>query len=275
VEQTGKRMGKVRFKERGIWEQMKWILVVSTCLFAALCVVIYVATRKIVNNVANEHTQITALRLQATIEADYDRMQNFCLNINSEDTILEIMGSDYDGISRYVSEALEVLTSYKLLETSLTDISLVNDRIHYSSLFTYETLESIRKMVGDSSFVWIGLLDREFVPAQDKTQVLTFAGTIVDQGENLGVVIYSINSATLQIEDEDAMNSFYFLADENGGVSPLNCSDDDAAAVYEIWTEGGYNDEFRSGSYYIHSYYLSEMGIWLVAAKGLLRQISR
>ncbi|MCC8051884.1 MAG: sensor histidine kinase [Clostridiales bacterium] len=244
---------------------MRMIIFVTTIVFILICAAINGVTRQIICDIADEHTEITALRLQAELEADYDKVQNYCMSLNEEEAIIGILGSDYAGISQYVSDAESILTSYKILETSIVDMAMVNDRIHYSGIFTDETMDTVRNTMGEATFQWIGMMDREFIPDEDKAAVLAFAGTVFSDGENLGTVIISIDADTLQIEDEEAMNSSYFLADGEGVLSPLNGSYEDAEAVYQIWTDQNQSGNFRKGSYYIHSYYISEMDTYLLA----------
>ncbi|MCC8065714.1 MAG: sensor histidine kinase [Clostridiales bacterium] len=257
---------------------MRLIIIVTVFVFVLVCAAINGVTRRIICDIADEHTEITAFRLQAELEADYNKVQSYCLNLNAENAITGIFESDYAGISQYVSDTESILTSYKILEASISDMALVNDRIHYSSIFTDETMDAIRERAGDTSFQWIGIMDREFMPDKDKEGVLVFAGGVFKEGENLGTIIISIDADTLQIEDADAMNSTYFLVDGDGALSSLNGSYEEAETVCQIWMEEDRKEEFRSGSYYIHSYYISEMDTYLVAVlntKNVSRSMTR
>ncbi len=252
-----------KFQEEPIRRQMQLILIVAVLLFLILCIAINQSTRKVIAQNADEHTKITAIRLRDQMTFDYDKIQNYCISIGEDAAIQAMLSSDFSEISSYVADAKECLTHYKILEPMIEDISLVNDNVHYSSIYSYETLDEIRKEMKNQSFCWIGMKKHEFAGTENKPDLMVYAGDVIVDGDDKGTILISLSVSSLQLEDESAMNSAYLLAREDGSVYPFNCSEETAAEVQKQWQD---SQSSRKEAQYLHAMYLDEMKIWLLSS---------
>lgn len=258
-----------RFREKSIEEQLREIVVATIILFSILCFIINSLTKMVVYSNAEDHTRITAIRLRDQIELNYDKIKNYCISIGEDEAIRQLMSSSIAQMSDRVHGATECLTHYKILEPTLEDISLVNDSIHYSSVYSYESLDEIRRQVDESTFQWVGIRAHDFARASEEPDMLVYAGDIIQGGENLGTVILSLNVTSLQIEGESEMHSYYFLGGPKGVFYPFNSSEEKAREIWDIWEESGGKEALRSRAYDIQAYYLEDMGCYLVSALSL------
>lgn len=246
------------FQKRSIQEQLQIILAIAVLLFLLLCAAISMSTRKVIAENADEHTRITAIRLRDQMSFNYDKIQNYCISIGEDESIRALLSSEFSEISGHVSKAKECMTHYKILEPTIEDISLVNEKVHYSSVYSYETLDLLRKQMKNQSFQWIGVKKHEFVSASQKPDLMVYAGNVMVNGNDIGTILISLNVSSLQLEEESAMNSAYLLAGEDGTVYPFNCSEKTAKRVWEKWK--------NNRTSYLHAMYLDEMKVWLLSS---------
>lgn len=260
-----KKISFRHFSEKSIREQMQDIVIATILLFVLLCALVSISTRQVVYSNADEHTQITAIRLRDQIDLSYDKMKNYCVSIGEDAAVQELMRSDYSELSVNIKDATECLTKHKILEPAIEDISLVNDVIHHSTVYSYEELDEIRETVDGAPFRWIGVRKHRFASSGTKADMLVYAGEITTGQEKLGTIVISLDSSSLQIEDESEMNSSYFLIDADENIYPFNCSMQVAEDIWAVWTSEGKYESVYKGDYYIHSWYFEEMDCFLLA----------
>lgn len=257
------------FYEMSIRRQTQIIVFGVLALFVILCGLISISTRQLIYKNEDEHMQVTALRLRDQIELVYEKMSNFCINIGEDEAVQMFMKSDYSELSATLEGATECLTKHKVLDPMIEDISLVNDRIHYSNVYRNEELDEIRQQVGGVPFRWLGVRSHSFSSAFHKPDMLVYAGDITVGAENIGTIVISVDSAAVYEEKDGEISQTYFLADEEGILLPFGLSVETARKAYRIFEESGWKEQLEQDGYYIRCYYFERMGCWLVSVLSL------
>ena len=144
------------FRSMSIQRQARLIALAVLAMFVIMCCLISVLIRQLIYQNEEEHMQVTSLRLYNQISLNYEKTENFCVNIGENEEIRALMGSDYAQMAELVSGATECLTRHQVLEPMIEDISLVNDRIHYSNVYRDEELDRMRETVNGVPFAWLG-----------------------------------------------------------------------------------------------------------------------
>lgn len=139
--------GRKTFRALSIHKQARRIVLVVLALFVVMCGLISVLIKQLVYRNEEEHMQVTSLRLYDQISLNYEKIENFCVNIGENEEVRALMGSDYPQMAEVISGATECLTRHQILEPMIEDISLVNDRIHYSNVYRAEELDRMRESV--------------------------------------------------------------------------------------------------------------------------------
>lgn len=254
------------FKSKSIKEQMRQIVIYTIFLFILLCAFISYCTKQQIYNTANEHKEITAIRLKDQINLLYDKINNFYISIGENASVCRALGGSYAELSGAMPEAKESLTQYQILEPAIVDISLVNDKIHYSTVYGHESLDKFRKEAEGDIFGWKGVVPHDFEADKKKPNMMVYTGNIIQNSINIGTVVISVDLGCLLLDGEGETNSSYFLADKEGGIYPLNCSQKEASDICRIWEKSGGVGEMKHMPYYIHAYDFSHMDCLLIAA---------
>lgn len=253
------------FREMAIRDQMRGIVAVTIIMLVILCAVTNISIRQLVNRNMDEHVDITALRLRNEIELTYEKIKNFCISIGEDEAVQALMRSDYSQMADNLEAAKECLTRHRILEPMIDDISLINDRIHYSSVYSRDEMDEIRRMVGGVPFTWLGIRRHSFTPLLENPEMMAYAGDITVGTENLGTIVISIDSSGFLTENESDMSSQYFLADTEGVLFSFNGSDAKAEEIRRIWMPDRNRKRVERGGYFIHSYYFEDMDCYLVS----------
>lgn len=256
--------GKKTFREMSIRIQARNIMVVILVMFAAVCGVISASIRQLVYQNADEHMQVASQRLYDHISLNYDKLENFCINISENEEIRAFMKSGYAQMVDTIDGATECLTRHKILEPMIEDISLVNDDIHYSNVFGADELDGIRAMVNRIPFSWLGFYGHSFRAEAQKPDMMVYAGDIIEGTDNLGTIVLSINAADF-FSESDRENQTYFLAGNEGILFVPNQPHEYVEEAYRQWMENGRKEHIKTGKYSIRSYYLEDMDCYLLS----------
>lgn len=256
----------MNFQKKSIKNQLRFIVGITSVIFLLVCLFINAAIKEIIYYNADEHTKVTAIKLKDQIELTYEKMETFSMSLCEEEDIQNLMMSAMTEKASYIPYVIEIFTRYKILEPAIVDISLVNEDVHYSTAYSYESLDSIRKKTKNTTFSWVGVIPQEYRTAKDKPDMFVYAGNILYEGENIGTLIISLNSTFLQIEGESALSSYYLLANEEEIVYPFNAPEDIAGDMHTKWRADPELEDTKKGSFYIHSYYFNNMNCYLISA---------
>lgn len=259
---------KRHFSEKSIREQMKEIVAVTILLFLLLCMLINESTKQLIFSNAEEYMLMNTIRLRNQIELVYQKMENFCISIQKEKSVQELMDSDYHQLALNINDASARLTGYKVLEPAIEDISLVNETVHYSTVYSYEEMDDIRDETRGSVFQWIGIKEHNFIGAEDKSDMMVYAGDIMLEERNLGTIIISLNF-NYQLENENEMNSSYLLVDPEGSIHPFNCTTEAAEEIHRKWKANSKEGKMKDEDYAVHAFYFEEMNCYLLGALDL------
>ena len=120
-------------------------------------------------------------------------------------------------------EVSESLMTHSISNPQIYSISLVSDTVHYSNLYTAETLDSFREALTSSQPAFLGVKSSDFrrltnFPEKD---FLIFGAPILLNGREVGATILSMRSVSILSydEEENEMGSYYVLCrDDEGAV---------------------------------------------------------
>lgn len=256
----------ITFHKMSIRNQMKTIVILMLALFVLVCALISVSIRALIRRSEDEHMQVATQRLIDQMNLMYGKMENFCINIGEDSAIQELLASDYAGISPLRRGAMECLARHKVLEPTIEDISLVNDKIHYSNVFRGEELDSIRAIVNGKPFMWIGFRSHGFTSDAGKPDMMVYAGDVIVGTENIGTIVISLNAVDFLAENDGEENQIYFLADGEGVLFSIG-QPEEIYEAHQLWQEAGYPEHLAEGGHYdIRSYYFDDMDCYLVGA---------
>ena len=253
------------FYEISIKEQMRVIASVTIVLFVILCFLINASVKQLVNKNANEHVETTSLRLRDEIEFTYDKIRNFSISIGEDTSVQQLMTCDYSEISMIIGDVKNCLVKHMILESTIKDIALVNDNIHYSSIYTKNEMDEIRAASNGKAFQWLGIRKNTLYTSTEKKDMLVYARDIIVDMENIGTIIISIDASSYIVENESEENALYFLADDSEILFSMEYPMEKIQEVHQIWRENGYPARIDKKGYYIHSYYFEDMGCYLIS----------
>ncbi|MFV0362033.1 MAG: sensor histidine kinase [Suipraeoptans sp.] len=254
------------FKKKSIRKQLKLIVGLTSMIFLMLCIFINMSIKELVYLNTDEHTKVTAIKLKDQIELTYDKMKTFSMSLREDEDIQKLMVSSMAEKTIYIQNVTEKLTQYKILEPTIEDISLVNDEVHYSTIYGYKKLDELRYKMQGSSFAWIGVYPHEFRDSKSKPDMFVYGGDIMYEGKNVGTLIISIKFDFLQVEGESQLSSYYMLANEKEAMVSLNSPQDVAEEVYTKWRENPEKNDMKEPPFYIHAYYFEAMDCYLISA---------
>ncbi len=256
----------ITFHKMSIRNQMKTIVILMLALFVLVCALISVSIRALIRRSEDEHMQVATQRLIDQMNLMYGKIENFCINIGEDGAIQELLASDYVEISPLRRGAMECLARHKVLEPTIEDISLVNDKIHYSNVFRGEELDSIRAIVNGKPFKWIGFRSHGFTSDAGKPDMMVYAGDVIVGTENIGTIVISLNAVDFLAENDGEENQMYFLADGEGVLFSIG-QPEEIYEAHQLWQEAGYPEHLAEGGHYdIRSYYFDDMDCYLVGA---------
>lgn len=257
--------GRKTFRALSIHKQARRIALVVLALFVVMCGLISVLIKQLVYRNEEEHMQVTSLRLYDQISLNYEKIENFCVNIGENEEVRALMGSDYPQMAEVISGATECLTRHQILEPMIEDISLVNDRIHYSNVYRAEELDRMRESVNGVPFAWLGFRSHGFLADEQKPDLMVYAGDMIVDAENIGTVVLSIDASDFFAGNDGESNQMYMLVDAEKILYTFGQPETYAKEVYQLWGENGRAQLLRTGDYSIHSCYFEEMDCYLLS----------
>lgn len=257
--------GKKTFQEMSIRKQARNMMIVILILFVLVCGLISVSIRQLVYRNEDEHMQVTSMRLYDQMRLNYEKIQNFCINISENEEVRAFMQSDYAQMADTIDSATECLTAHKILEPMIEDISLVNDTIHYSNVFRNEELDAIRAMVNRVPFSWIGFQSCSLLTESQKPDMMVYAGDIIVGAENIGTIVLSVNVADFFSESDGLTSQLHFLAGRDEILFVPDQLNESVQEAWQLWLENGQGTHIKTGKYNIRSYYLEEMECYLLS----------
>ena len=259
-------------QENSIKQRIRRIIAATILLFVLICLLISISIQQVFLSQAREYTLLTARKLENQLDFVYDKMDTFSMSIVSNIATMNLMSKPFPEKTGFIQEVEEMFVYYKILDPSIMDISLVNNEVHYSTVYTPEKLEELRLREEDPLFRWIGVEKSDLTAGPVKEEsLMVFARKIMEDGKDVGTVLISFDSAYFQMEQEEEMDSCYMLAQEDGMLFSFDGAQERAEEIWQIWRErrGGEADggEYIRGShYYIRSVYSEDMGCYQISA---------
>ena len=261
-------------KRRSINWQVNRMLVFMSVLFILLCAFINRSMQRILISNANEHTMITAKKLEDQLNFLYDKMNTFSLAIAGREDVQGFLAENYAEKIRLVESIQEMTAYYKILDPTIVDIAFINDDLRYSGFFSEEELKEMRENNEEKSFSWLGVRKSRFISPQTKPTMLLYGREVYANGEDVGTLILCIDTAQFFLDGDDEMHSYYLLADDKGAVYAFNATEEVSGEIWDCWNDGGKPDRFSDGNWFIQSTYSESMGCYQLSALNM-RQVSQ
>ena len=259
-------------EENSIKQRIRRIIAATILLFVLICLLISISIQQVFLSQAREYTLLTARKLENQLDFVYDKMDTFSMSIVSNIATMNLMSKPFSEKTKFVKEVEEMFVYYKILDPSILDISLVNEEVHYSTVYTPQKLDEMRLGEEDALFQWIGVERSDLMagPAK-KESMLVYARKIIEDGEDVGTVLISFDSAYFQMEQEEERDYCYMLVQEDGPLFAFGGGQERTEEIWKIWKdkEGGTEDGgryIRGSHYYIRSVYSEEMGCYQLSA---------
>jgi|GEM_PF-3366989 len=249
------------FRAKSIRTQLKIIILGTGILFAVLCFLIFGFIREIVYLNADRNTQLSALQLSSELGFMSEKMKTFSASMCLDETIQAMLAGDVRESTAYIRDISETFIQYQILEPEIEDLSLVSDRIHYSRLYTDETLDEIRTAAGEENFDgWIGIRAHDYQADRDKNDLFVYAANVIVDGRNIGTLVISVDyvSGLLPFGENDTLHCLC----EDGTV--LYCFNADIEEAQSILNTRPATRPDRSGEYFWHSNAVSGISAELV-----------
>ncbi len=259
----------VRKRNIRIQSQMQRILLVMAFLFVILCFLISHMITQIAIRNAKEYTKTSAQRLSNQLEFLYDKMDTFTLSIVNEAAVYNLMSSGLRESSHWIGEVEELFAYYKILDPNISDISLVNEEIHYTNMFRNEELDDLYEKATQGEFTWQGVFKCKFRASEEKSEMLTYGRKIIREGETIGLLLISLNKDYFQMLESLEEDAFFLLVDESRILYQFNGGVNSGEQIWNSWDKG--KTEQTDQTYYIQSNYLENMNCYQLSAISLQR----
>ena len=250
------------------------MLVFMSILFILLCAFINSSMQRILIANANEHTTITAQKLEDQLSFLFDKMNTFSLTIAGREDVQRFLAGNYAEKIKQVDSIHETTAYYKILDPTIVDIAFINDDLCCSGFFSEEELKEMRKDNEGKGFSWLGVRKSRFISPQTKPTMLLYGREVYADGAGIGTLILCIDSEQFFLDGDDEMYSYYLLAGEENPLYAFNTTEEVAAEIWDCWSSGGKMDKFSDGNWFIQSVYSEEMGCYQLSALNM-RQVSQ
>ena len=130
-------------EENSIKQRIRRIIAATILLFVLICLLISISIQQVFLSQAREYTLLTARKLENQLDFVYDKMDTFSMSIVSNIATMNLMSKPFSEKTKFVKEVEEMFVYYKILDPSILDISLVNEEVHYSTVYTPQKLDEI------------------------------------------------------------------------------------------------------------------------------------
>ncbi len=133
-------------EENSIKQRIRRIIAATILLFVLICLLISISIQQVFLSQAREYTLLTARKLENQLDFVYDKMDTFSMSIVSNIATMNLMSKPFSEKTKFVKEVEEMFVYYKILDPSILDISLVNEEVHYSTVYTPQKLDEMRTL---------------------------------------------------------------------------------------------------------------------------------
>lgn len=264
-------------EKNSIKQRIGRIIVVTILLFVMICLLISISIQQALLSQTREYTLLTAKKLENELDFVYDKMNTFSMSIVSNISTMNLMSQPFSEKTEFIKDVEEMFVYYKILDPSILDISLVNEQVHYSTIYTTEKLNKIRLREKDPLFCWIGVEQSDMTAGSSSRKfMMVYARKIIEDGKDVGTVLISIDSSYFQMEQEEERGSCYMLVEEEGPLFSFDDGQERAKKIWKIWKdgEGGEDNEgeyIRDSHYYIRSVYSEDMRCYQLSVLDIRR----
>lgn len=218
-------------------------------------------------HIASIQTSITNLCMQF-------QYNNTFADIFEADSYRQLTTSDYE-------EMLESITSSIMVNSYITDISLVNDLLHWSDIYKEEELADMYLQMQDKNGVYcFGLTSSSLYNASVKPY-LTFGYNINYRTRTIGSIFISVDVSNAFFTP--SKDTFYILHDPACGIiAPINCTNSSSDSIIsQVWEKQpdslrsrqdvGKNSRFTitTSKFWIQTAFLPSLNCYMTGAVAL------
>lgn len=207
--------------------QFRFILTVLILCFSFLSSAAYLSIEQLYSEKNTSFAINTAEKYTYEMNYLYQRIDKIAKALQSNDNIYELLYKPFNSqtISR-IEQVKADLIAYTSSNIDIIDIALVNDNIHWSSIFRASTLDQFREMIYDnSSTVSLGIVSNSML-LKESGPTLLFGSTMHSKtgGPDIGHMFLSVGIKDTAIYlPEDVDSSVYFiLADKDFNTYPIS-----------------------------------------------------
>lgn len=210
--------------------QVRLLTAAALAAFVCLCTVIYHNTNLLLLRNAENYTDLISRRLETEFSLMADSSRNVLLTLQADPNVAKLLDAPYSEQYALFQEVSESLMTHSISNPQIYSISLVSDTVHYSNLYTAETLDSFREALTSSQPAFLGVKSSDFrrltnFPEKD---FLIFGAPILLNGREVGATILSMRSVSILSydEEENEMGSYYVLCRDDEVLYAFNCLPD-------------------------------------------------
>ncbi len=270
-----------QFRSKSIRLQIRYITALTIVLFIGVAFLISRLIWNIVYHTEDEYVSVTTERLQGQMDLLIDKMEHFCLVFCDDPSASRIMTSDFEKTSDKIHAIEEITAYYKMLDPMIEDVALVGDNDYYSTVYSKEELIRLREEMQGRDFAFLGFFEHGFIQQKNRPDMLVFAENVLFDEDNIGTVILSLSSLSLNLGEEEKKGTFYAAVDTSGILHCFGGEEADVEAGLTLWREKGCPDTVYTGEYFIHAgssakgnyTMLSGLNIRSVPVSGKLRRV--
>ena len=178
------------------------------------------------------YSQTQSQQYSKEIEHIYTILNNSVSFLIKDDNIKNIFSQSFsENTVDYLSATSQQISDLMSLNLKIEDIALVNDNIHWSAVYNYQSLNEIRlKMVGKSGLVSMGVSDNNITKNYDPQSHMVFGSNVYLNGinHNIGTLIISLTGEdifslhTNQIPNEYKESTYFFLSSSDLQMTPYH-----------------------------------------------------
>ncbi|MFV0504480.1 MAG: sensor histidine kinase [Lachnospirales bacterium] len=262
-------MKDISKKSTSIKYQINKFLIGAIITLIIICTGINFSFKQVLLSNQYEYTAITSERLTSQLNLLYDRLDNFSLELSSEAEVQQLLIVDISEKYNYVRHLSDKIAYYKILEPSIIDISLISENLTYSSLYSREKLLELKSNNEKNIYSFLGTENSDYITVNNDTKMLLFGRNIFKNGENIGMIVISIDPIYFQLDANISMNSYYLLADDDEILLTLNNDDEKTNDIWSIWKANNTDldeDYINSKSLIIQSIYSEKLNCYQISA---------
>ncbi|MFU0800704.1 MAG: histidine kinase [Xylanivirga thermophila] len=225
-----------QFTNLKIKAQFKIILICIIIACLGIGMFTFFAVKNLLVKNAATYSQNISQKFNSEIDYLFSKVNSIYDYLQFNQNIEQIFLKPYtENTPTNIRNILVQFTSYSMMNKDISDIAMVNKDIHWSSLYSAETLNSMTTELGKSYHMKsLGIKNTELKNNNaPEGPYLVFAKNIfgvhdnANYGKLLGSIILSIDpkKSSINLPNSEDSQAYFILVDKGAHTYPFNCSD--------------------------------------------------